>query len=277
MNQTYYDEKLETLPENLQYAVIMSDWKKHLIEIQNQFKLHIDQTQVLEDSVIKLMFGDIDAPDFITNMFTNGHINSETAADILLEVDLKILKTIRERLEKMEEQEKKDAELEELLMDDEERVEKEESERYANFYGEVEKINKEVEEEMIKEGIKPDGSNITDEMLGIKTEIPSDINKERADMLKEIESPNKTPARPVELKDLTPNKIEFTPTTKKEEEMIPVDHQLQNTEIEKPYHEEDIIPETKTTTTQSIVKEETPQPKKPININLNDIYREPIE
>jgi len=269
MNQTYYDEKLETLPENLQYAVIMSDWKKHLVEIQNQFKLHIDQTQVLEDSVMKLMFGDIDAPDFITNMFTNGHINSETAADILLEVDLKILKKIRERLEAIEEQERKDKELEEILMDDEEKLEKEEAERYANFYREVEKINKEVEEEMIKEGIKPDGSNITDEMLGIKTEIPSDIHQERMDMLKEIESTNKSTIKPVELKDLTPNKIEFAPTIK-EEEIVPVDHQLQNTEIEKPYHEEDIVPETK-------IIEEKPQPKKPISINLNDIYREPIE
>ena len=92
MNQTYYDEKLESLPENLQYAVMMSNWKEALVAIQTEFKLHIDQTQILEDCTIKLMFGDIDAPQFISNMFNNAHINSEMAADILLEVDLKILK-----------------------------------------------------------------------------------------------------------------------------------------------------------------------------------------
>ena len=109
----YYNEKLETLPENLQYAVIMSNWKESLVRIQTQFKLHIDQTQVLEDSAIKLMFGDIDAPDFINHMFNDAHINSETAADILLEVDLKILKKIREILEGLritdEEEEESDA------------------------------------------------------------------------------------------------------------------------------------------------------------------------
>jgi hypothetical protein len=66
------------------------------------------------------MFGDIDAPDFISHMFSEAHINSETAADILLEVDLKILKNIRERLEAVEKQDAHDEEVEALLLDDEE-------------------------------------------------------------------------------------------------------------------------------------------------------------
>lgn len=266
MNQTYYDDKIKTLPENLQYAVIMSDWRKALIDIQNKFKLHIDQTQVLEDSTIKLMFGDIDAPDFITNMFTNAHINSETAADILLEVDMQILKKIRQRLESMAEQEERDAEIEDLLMDDDERREKEEAEIYARYYAEAERINKEVDEELAREGIKPDGSNITDEMLGIKTEIPDDIEKEKDDILKAIESPE--PVKP---------KIEtFTQETASKSEPVvePItpDHQLQNKEIETPFKEEAVVVETK----KEEIKPET-NIKKPININLNDIYREPIE
>ncbi len=250
MNQNYYEEKLNTLPENLQYAVIMSDWKKSLIEIQNKFKLHIDQTQVLEDSVIKLMFGDIDAPDFISNMFNNGHVNSETAADILLEVDLRILKKIRERLESMEDQDKKDAELEELLMDDEEKKEREEAETYAQFYKEAEKINQEAEEELAKEPVKEE----------IK-EIPENIDQEKDDILKAIESPE--PVKP-----RVETEIKVT-ATQPETKPIEPDHQLQNKELETPFHEEKIIkePETKT----------QPEIKKPININLNDIYREPIE
>ena len=267
MNQTYYDEKIKTLPENLQYAVIMSDWRKALIEIQNKFKLHIDQTQVLEDSVVKLMFGDIDAPDFISNMFSNGHVNSETAADILLEVDLQILKKIRQRLEAMQEQAERDAQSEDLLMDDDERKEKEEASRYANFYAEAEKINKEVREELIKEGIKEDGSNITDEMLGIKTEIPDNIDQEKEDMLKAIESPE-----PVKPKIETVEKISIS---QPEVKPINPDHQLQNKELETPFHEENVVKEIETKPEPK--QQNQTEIKKPININLNDIYREPIE
>ncbi len=287
MNQNYYDEKLKTLSENLQYAVIMSDWKKSLIEIQNQFKLHIDQTQVLEDSTIRLMFGDIDAPDFINNMFNDAHVNSETAADILLEIDLKILKKIRDRLEALSEQEKKDEEIENILLDDEERQEKEISDIYAGYYDQIEKIQKETEEEMLKEGILPDGSNITDEMLGIKTEIPSNIDQEKIDLLKEIEEPTKSFKDEDIEKDFgsTIKKIEVE-KTETNTETISTDHQIQNTHLEKPFKEEDIIHEVEITSDKSTKdqtqvednkKPNTINIKRPIDINLNDIYREPIE
>lgn len=272
MNKTYYDEKLETLSENLQYAVIMSDWEKSLVEIQKQFKLHIDQTQVLEDCTIKLMFGDIDAPDFINHMFNDAHINSETAADILLEVDLKILKKIRERLESIEKSDEENEEIENILLSDEEKQARYESDVYADYYEKIEKINKETEEEILKEGILPDGSNITDEMLGIVKEIPTDINKEKEDLLNEINSPTKS---------FTTN---ITPETPKPaQQPIPVDHQLQNTHIEEPFHPEDIIPEIiKTQQTETPIKISTSinqksEIKKPITINLDDIYREPLE
>ncbi len=250
MNQTYYEEKLKTLPENLQYAVMMSDWEESLINIQNKYKLHIDQTQVLEDSVIKLMFGDIDAPDFISNMFNNGHVNSETAADILLDVDMQILKKIRERLESMEKSEEEEEEFEKALMSEEEIEQKEEAETYAQFYKEAEKINQEVEEELAKEPVKEE----------IK-EIPENIDQEKDDILKAIESPE--PVKP-----RVETEIKFT-APQPEIKPIEPDHQLQNKELETPFHEEKIVKESETKTQSEI--------KKPININLNDIYREPIE
>ncbi len=276
MNKTYYEEKLETLSEDLQYAVKMSDWQESVVQIKNQFKLHIDQTQILEDCVIKLMFGDIDAPDFINIMFNDAHINSEAAADILLEVDLKILKKIRQDLEDIERSDNFDEDVENLSLDDEEKELRETADQFSDYYNEVDKIYTETEEEMLKEGIFPDGSNITDEMLGVTTEIPSNIEKEKEDLLNEIDTPSKsftisnqyTPTEP----------IVITP----EPEPIPVDHQLENTHLEEPFHEEDIIPATtnkveepiKTPTTSLNIKQEI---KKPITINLDDIYREPIE
>ena len=254
MNQTYYDEKIKSLPENLQYAIMMSEWQKKLVEIQNKFKLHIDQTQVLENSAIKLMFGDISAADFINIMFTEGHINSEMAADILLEVDLQILKKIRETLENIESAEKDEEEIEYFLMNEEEKKARAENEAYAKYYAEVEKIREE-------DNTSPE--DIEEE------DIPSDIIKEREEMLKEISNPTKIEGR-VEQKEIPV--IE----TKIEQEIIPVDHQLQNKELEEPYHEENIIP---IINTEALEKEDDlkSQIKKPININLTDIYREPIE
>ncbi len=261
MNKTYYDEKLKTLPENLQYAISMSNWEESLVQIQTQFKLHIDQTQVLEDCTMKLLFGDIDAPDFINHMFGEAHINSEIAADILLEVDLKILKKIREDLVDMDEGDKEEEEIENFLLDDDEKKARAENEAYAKYYAELDKIREE------DDASEPD-IDIEDE------EIPTDINKEKDDMLNEINTPTKSFT------------IELTPKpAQPASQPVPVDHQLQNIHIEKPFHTEDTIPE--------IIKTEIPpQPmpikiqtnieqkleiKKPITINLDDIYREPIE
>ncbi|MBC7981621.1 hypothetical protein H7X65_00935 [Candidatus Parcubacteria bacterium] len=273
MNNTYYQDKIATLPENLQYAVMMSNWKESLVAIQTKFKLHIDQTQVLEDSTIKLMFGDIDAPDFINHMFNDAHINSETAADILLEVDLKILKNIRERLELIEEGDKESEEIENILLSDEEKEAKIESENYADYYKQAADIRQQTEEDLLKEGILPDGSNITDEMLGITREIPTDVLKEKNDLLNEIDAPSKS------FTNTVPTAIPKAP----EPEPIPVDHQIENVSIEEPFHEEDIVPEMpleKVEIKQAPIKttlDSQPEIKKPITINLDDIYREPIE
>ena len=267
MNNTYYDEKLATLPENLKYAVIMSNWKVSLVEIQVKFKLHIDQTQVLEDSTIKLMFGDIDAPDFINHMFNDAHINSEMAADILLEVDLTILKKIRERLEAQEQVVDEDTEIENLLLDDDEKEAREEADTYASFYAQAHEITKKTEEDLLKDGILPDGSNITDEMLGITQEIPENIDKEKDDLLNEINTPTKS---------FTPENT-YHPTQKVEPEPIPVDHQIENISLEEPFHEADIVPEIPHPTPIQTTPEPKTEIKKPITINLDDIYREPLE
>lgn len=269
MNKTYYDQKLETLPENLQYAVTMSNWEESLVQIQTQFKLHIDQTQVLEDSTIKLMFGDIDAPDFINHMFNDAHINSEMAADILLEVDLKILKKIREQLEASEKTEQDEEEIENFLLDDEERKSRTEDDLYAKYYAEVEKIREE------------DDASPEDEE---DEEIPTNIPKEKDDLLNEINSPSKsftiglTKNQPIQRQPIP---------TQPAPQPIPVDHQLENTHLEEPFHPEEFIADLPKTETPlqpnptpikiSTTLDQKPEIKKPITINLDDIYREPLE
>ena len=272
MNNNYFEEKLETLSDDLQHAVLMSNWNESLIEIQKQFKLHIDQTQVLEDSTIKLMFGDIDAPDFINHMFNDAHINSEMAADILLEVDLRILKKIREKLESIQVADELDEKIENGLMSEEEIEEREASDNFADYYAEIDNIHKDIEEEMLRDGILPDGSNITDDMLGINTEIPDNIDKEKDDLLNEINSPGKS------FTNIIPT-MKPTPVPEPEPEPIPVDHQIENVSIETPFHEEDIIPEIPKPEPIPIATTLEPKTeiKKPISIKLDDIYREPIQ
>lgn len=269
MNKTYYDEKLTTLSDNLRSAIIMSDWEKILVEVQNKFKLHIDQTQVLEDCTIKLMFGDIDAPDFINHMFNDAHINSETAADILLEVDLKILKTIRKDLIDIEEGEKSEEEIENFLLDDEERKSRAEDDLYAKYYAEVEKIREE------------DDASPEDEE---DEEIPTNIPKEKDDLLNEINSPSKSFT--VGLTKNQPIQQQPTPT-QPTPQPIPVDHQLENTHLETPFHPEEFIadlPKTEILVQQTSIPikistnlDQKSEIKKPITINLDDIYREPLE
>jgi hypothetical protein len=265
MNQTYYDQKLETLPENLKYSVMMSGWKSELVKIQSEFKLHIDQTQVLEDSTIKLMFGDIDAPDFISNMFNEAHINSEKAADILLAVDLKILKKIRERLQIVEDSEKDEEDIENFFLDDDEKLAREENKAIGEYYAELERIRE--EDDAIPE-------QELEEEEEEEEEIPTNINKEREDLLSEINAPSKS--------FINENKIieEYHP--------IPVDHQLENVQLEEPFKEENIVPKYYTkpeavqpNSTLTEKKQEKTSSiseiKKPVTINLSDVYREPIE
>ncbi len=259
MNQNYYEDKLKTLPEDLQYAVMMSDWEKSLVDIKNKFKLHIDQTQVLENSVIRLMFGDIDAPTFISNMFNEAHINSETSADILLDVDMKILKNIRNRLEDMEKEEENEKAIDEFMMDDQEREDRDNANTYAKYYEEMHQLSKDIDDGKIE---LEDDNN---------TEIPEDIEKEKEDILQVIES-----SSPIRTKTETTQNNTVIET---EKESIKPDHQLQNKEIEKPFHEEDVIKENIEVEVKkdSVEQEKKPDIKKPISINLNDIYREPIE
>lgn len=299
MNHTeYFTEKIATLPEDLQRAIFASDYEKTLSDIQREYKLHIDQGQVLETLVTQLMFGDIDAPQFINRMFNEAHVSSSVAGDILLKIDMLILKKIRTEIEDMEEVRRNDKELERLLMDDEELAQEEKSELFANYYKRGEEIAGEIETELLAEGILPDGSNITDEMLakelgttveelkkrskpiekgglreardwGATQSFTPDLLSEKEELLKELEAPEKSFIAPL--------------FVKKERTQTPPDHQLQNTHIELPYIEE-IVPEI----TEVVEKQPTPAPetpkstepvfKKPTKITLSiDPYKEPIE
>ncbi|MES2623449.1 MAG: hypothetical protein V4576_03510 [Patescibacteria group bacterium] len=305
----YFTEKIATLPEGLQEAILASGWEKALSDMQKEFKLHIDQGQVLENLAQQLMFGDIDAPDFVSGMFNEAHISSAVAGDILVEIDERILRNIRGHMEEQEAIADRDEEERNLLLDDEELAEKELSDTYANYYKETANILADSYAQLDAEGILEDGSNIPDEKLakalGMTVEemknkrlaaaqdeaqkfaakqsfTPDlDAQKEKEEMLREIESPEKTPLKPL----FTQPKPEPVVQERKPEVIIPPDHQLQNTHIETPYDEEDIVEIHEAPVIEIRRAAPTPAPeptgpviKKPTKITLSiDPYKEPIE
>lgn len=299
MNQTeYFTEKIETLPEDLQEAILSSGYAKILSDIQREFKLHIDQGQILETLATQLMFGDIDAPEFINGMFNEAHVSSSTAGDILLKIDTLILKKIRAYIEDMEEVRRKDAELERLLKEDDEILQEDESKIYSNFYIDSSEIIRETVQQLIEEGISPDGSNITDEVLAKELGVTVEelMSKVKGGALKEARdwgsTQSFTPAFTTEKEELlkeleSPEKSFTSPLfVKKEVHVTPPDHQLQNTHVEIPYVEE-IVPEVKEVVEKQVApvvevpKQQTPPVstiKKPAKLTLSiDPYKEPIE
>jgi hypothetical protein len=312
MNQTdYFTEKIATLPEDIQEAILASDHEKTLKEIQREYKLHIDQAQILETLATQLIFGDIDAPDFVNNMFSEAHVSSAVAGDILLNIDTRILKKIRVYLEDLAEAKRRDAELEKLLMDDEQSFEDDKANAYAEYYAETANILEEEKQKLLEEGILPDGSNITDEMLAKETGISidelrkktqggalrdaslktsnnvdteEDILTEKEELLHELESPEKSFSTPL----FTPIQKQVSKTGNIEKITLP-DHQLQNTHIEIPYVEE-IVPTSPAPSiveakpleakpvTEKVSNPTQPVVKIPTKIVLsNDPYKETIE
>lgn len=102
---TYFEEKLLSLPDQIRWAIQAVDYKAALNEIKAKYRLHIDQSAVLESLCERFMLGDIDAPLFVNNMFSEGHVSSQIASDILIDIDTLILKKIKEHLELLEREE----------------------------------------------------------------------------------------------------------------------------------------------------------------------------
>ena len=304
MNQTdYFTEKIATLPEDIQEAIRASNHEAILKEIQKEYKLHIDQAQTLEILATQLIFGDIDAPQFVNGMFNEAHVSSAVAGDILLKIDLLILKEIREYVERIEEIKRIEEEREKLLMSEEEELEQEKANAYAAYYADVENIRRRVAQELIDEGVMEDGSNITDEMLakemGIsveefrkQTEVGGikdpkapiqDIQSEKEELLHELESPEKSFTKPLFKVASTPNIPKESPSVVLQkpsiEKITLPDHQLQNTHIEKPYVEEVVTPQpTNTPKAPAVPTSTEPIIKKPTKLTLSvDPYKEPIE
>lgn len=316
----YFQEKLETLPDHVRWAIRDVDYMKELAEVKKKYKLHIDQAATLESLTQHLILGDIDAATFMNSLFKEAYISSQIAADILVDIDTLILRRIREKIESFEQEEKEVQRHRDQFRTDEEVEIDDMNALYRQKDEEYVRINEEIKQELAAEGFKEDGSNITDEDIAksygmtmaeylaqnrqgaikaaqeskdVVDTTPSEILSEKEELMRELESPEKSFSKPLFAK-----KPENSPVIKKiETTPITPDHQLQNTHVEEPFHDDVNVPLEPTKAMESTPEpvvipkpaekivgakpkpvDTTPIIKKPAKIDLGtDPYREPIE
>ncbi|MEI6042123.1 MAG: hypothetical protein WCQ00_00965 [bacterium] len=91
-------EQFNKLPESFKTAIKASDYDKSLALISKEHKLHIDQSSMLEELLAKLIFGDIESEDIISEMKSKLNLSKEEATKIAAELDQMIIKEIKRNL-----------------------------------------------------------------------------------------------------------------------------------------------------------------------------------
>ncbi len=297
-NDAYFKEKLQDLPDYVRWAIEETDYASDLEAIKKKYRLHIDQSSVLEKLGLDFILGEIDQAGFVESLFHDGRISYQMAGDILADINGLIIKKIKDKIAVYREEEQAVKDNENFYMDDKEREIEEMSTLYQQQDEEYVKIQKDIEEQEKQNGPITDADiareqgitlaeylaqNKPSEGPTLKTAVPTENHtenvalSEKEELLKELETPEKSFKTP--LIQITPKKD--IQTTKPETVIAPIqpDHQLQNTHLEEPYKAPEIHPEKPVVeTSKQNPPQTTPIIQKPAKIEIkHDIYREPIE
>lgn len=95
-------EKFNNLPTDYQQAIRMSDYDNNLGLITKEHKLHIDQSATLESLLAKLIFGEIESKDIISEMEDKINISNTEALSIAKEIDETIIRPIKSNLQNIQ-------------------------------------------------------------------------------------------------------------------------------------------------------------------------------
>jgi len=94
------DERFSGLPEDIQEAIALSNWKEKLYEIAPKYKLNIEQMGILEEVTTKVMLDIIHPDKYEEELASKITISKEDISNLVKDVNEEILKTIRELLKK---------------------------------------------------------------------------------------------------------------------------------------------------------------------------------
>lgn len=90
--------RYQSLPNELKEAIESSSYETILQAIAREHRLHIDQTGLLADSILRLLFGLTTAEEFLKVLQQQGSMSEDDAAAILEDVHKKILLPVEEAL-----------------------------------------------------------------------------------------------------------------------------------------------------------------------------------
>lgn len=94
------NERLTSLPSVVQKAILSADIEKHLHELANRYKLHLDQWELLENEVMLTLLGFQPAENLEQNIKKVVGVDDKTAAVLARDVSDTVFAPIREELER---------------------------------------------------------------------------------------------------------------------------------------------------------------------------------
>ena len=99
--KTLLKKHFKRLPEKLQHAITASTAPEKLRAIAEEYKLHLDQGQALENETYLVMLGIEESDDYEKNIKRELRVDSETAEKIASAVGKEIFLPIRDALKEL--------------------------------------------------------------------------------------------------------------------------------------------------------------------------------
>ena len=94
-------EGFQKLPNDFQKAITASDYDNCLETITKKHKLHIDQAESLESLLAKILFGEVEPEDVISEIKSKVNLSKEEAVEIAKEINQTIVLPIKENLKSL--------------------------------------------------------------------------------------------------------------------------------------------------------------------------------
>lgn len=92
--QKLVDEQFKKLPENLQKAINLVQWKPLVKEVAKESQLSEDQVETLERETMFIIYGFEKPDDYINNLMRELNIDEDKALDIAEKVNTKVFQKI---------------------------------------------------------------------------------------------------------------------------------------------------------------------------------------
>ncbi len=232
---------LKNLPEEIKEAILNNDIGSKLNAITKKHGLHIDQAASLEMETVMVMVGMVRSDEYIDNLMEELRISREKVAEIVTDVNTMIFADIKNSLQKMNEQIKKEDAEEKPKPEGMNKIETEEERNNLN----KEDVLKDLEGHANTTDLVKTDSKIMEVSPIIETALPHTIDpaplQSRVEISTAIVPPVVTPSPASEIK-INPLENKLTEIVKSPKQEIQVSPSQQNTSSQKerpvdPYRE----------------------------------------